>query len=182
MKWAYLLSLSTTTIIESRPLEQGNASTKSSVISSQTWAARGIGCNRPVGLVAKCLFLWQTVHLHILDNVFVHTNANFTSPKCLLFESWNSPIIARISLEERRITSRPLKHSVPCSTINLVCRVLTEMMLSLIFLRNSLVSSSARKSFQCCHLNTFHLVRNTRKSIYYMVACPTSILYMESVP
>lgn len=59
-KWLYLLNLSTTAKIVSKPPDLGRPTTKSKDISSQTRVGIGSGCRRPAGARDSYLFCWQT--------------------------------------------------------------------------------------------------------------------------
>jgi len=60
-KWVNLLNLSTTTKIVSLPWEVGNPSTKSRVISSQTWQGMGKGCRSPIRESVSVFIFWHTL-------------------------------------------------------------------------------------------------------------------------
>ena len=56
MKWAYLVSRSTTTIMVVCPWEGGKSSMKSMEMSDHTRVGTGKGCRKPVGDILADLF------------------------------------------------------------------------------------------------------------------------------
>jgi len=61
VKWAYLLSLSTTTKTVSLPVDLGNPSTKSKETSTQTARGIGSGYNNPPEADTSDLYCWQVL-------------------------------------------------------------------------------------------------------------------------
>jgi len=61
-KCAYLVSLSTTTMMTLFPSDLGKPVIKSIETSSQRWLGMSKGCNKPGVLIVSTLFCWQTKH------------------------------------------------------------------------------------------------------------------------
>src|ERR1700731_4124075 len=59
-KCAYLVSLSTTTMMTLFPSNLGKPVIKSIETSSQCWLGMDKGCNRPWVLIVSTLFCWKT--------------------------------------------------------------------------------------------------------------------------
>lgn len=66
-KWAYLLSLSTTTIMALTLWDLGKPSMKSMEISSHMRSGISRGCNSPTGLRHFVLFFWQMIQEDTYD-------------------------------------------------------------------------------------------------------------------